>query len=59
MDLAALRAEALEITSRGLEWKDGFACLSPLHASSRTSDRGPAYPSASPLDQLFAEVQEC
>ena len=42
----------------GVGWKSGFTCPSRLHASTHTSNRGPTYPSASPLDQLLTEVQE-
>ena len=42
----------------GVEWSHGFTCGSRLLASTHTSKRGPAYPSASPLDQLLTEVQE-
>jgi hypothetical protein len=39
-------------------WKSGFTYPSRLHASTHTSNGGPIYPSASPLDQLLTEVQE-
>ena len=32
----------------GVEWSNGFTCRPRLHASTHTSNGGPAYPSASP-----------
>ena len=43
----------------GVEWESGFAYPPRLHASTCTSNRRPTYPSASPLDRLLTEVQEC
>ena len=60
VESAALRPDGLEITSRRLEWGSGFAYHPRLRASNCTSNRSPAYPSASPhRDNENRVVQEC
>ena len=48
------------ISCLGVEWSNGFTCRSRLHTSTYTSNRRPAYPSASPQrPNDYAVVQEC
>ena len=48
------------ISCLGVEWSNGFTCRSRLHTSTYTSNRRPAYPSASPQSPNdYAVVQEC